>query len=219
MIAIKRAAEPEVLQKHKGKWTQAFVEERGQNPRARPRSERYAHANVKATLEAMSHHKCFYCERSTKDEKPEVDHFVEVAEKPELAFEWANLYLACCDCNSAKNRARHIPPQDCIDPCGEGVRPEEHLAFEDELIRAKNESATGLRTIQKYGLSRETLDLKRIRRLQSLRKVVDTLKDRMIESGRKTLTSEELSLLRSFAQPDAPFSLMCGCYLDHHGFR
>lgn len=41
----------------------------------------------------------------------------------------------------------------------------------------------------------------------------------MIESGRKTLTSEELSLLRSFAQPDAPFSLMCGCYLDQHGFR
>ncbi|MDI1444817.1 hypothetical protein [Polyangium sp. 6x1] len=136
MIAIKRAAEPEVLQKHKGKW----------------------------------------------------------------------------------NRARHIPPHDCVDPCREGVRPEEHLAFDDEIIRAKNESATGLRTIQKYGLSRETLDLKRIRRLQSLLKVVDAIKDRMIESGRKTLTSEELSLLRSFAQPDAPFSSMCGCYLETHGF-
>ncbi|MDC3962675.1 hypothetical protein [Polyangium jinanense] len=62
------------------------------------------------------------------------------------------------------------------------------------------------------------MDLARIRRLLSLLEIVDAIEDRMIESGGKTLMSEELSLLRCFAQPDAPFSLMCGCYLHKHGF-
>ena len=39
----------------------------------------------------MTHGKCFYCERRLTDSEQEVDHHVEVAERPELAFEWSNL--------------------------------------------------------------------------------------------------------------------------------
>lgn len=209
MIPVHRLAKPAVLAARAEEWTRDFVERRRAQPGARPRSERYAHREVRETLAAMSHHKCFYCEGSTKEEAPEVDHHVEIAERPDLAFEWGNLYLCCKGCNQAKSRAREIAAAACIDPCGEGVQPSEHLAFEDEMIRARNGSAHGLNTIRKYGLSRAELDHKRLRVLQRLYKEVKSIDDARIREGGRAMTAAELELLRRFAQPDAPFSRMC----------
>lgn len=214
MIPVARLDEPRVLAEHKEEWTRAFLEKHAQDPNVRPRSERYAHREVKATLAAMSHHKCFYCEGSTKEEAPEVDHHVEVARRPDLAFEWQNLHLACKGCNQAKKRAVAIPAAECLDPCLPGVDPSEHLAFEDEIIRARDGSRRGLNTIKKYWLDRAELDLRRLRRLQSLSRVVKAIDDARIRDGGRAMTAAELELLRRFAQPDGPFSLMCRHRLD-----
>lgn len=109
MMALKRLPEPRVLAENKARWSEKYQAERAQSPKKRPSGSQYAHKEVVETLQSMSFHKCFYCEQSTKQTRPEVDHYVEVSERPDLAFEWANLYLSCRECND-KLPFKSIPP-------------------------------------------------------------------------------------------------------------
>jgi hypothetical protein len=121
-----------------------------------------------STLEAMSHHKCFYCEQSTKQPQGVVDHYIEVAERPDLAFSWTNLYLSCSKCNGHKQLNRAIPVSECLDPCDPDVEPGAHFTFKDEIICG--DTPKGLLTIQKYNLSRLELDYQRLRVLREFLK-------------------------------------------------
>ncbi|KYF71588.1 hypothetical protein BE11_26830 [Sorangium cellulosum] len=162
----------------------------------------------------MSHHKCFYCEQSTKQTRREVDHYIDVAEDPARAFTWTNLYLSCWECNHQKQPHRAIPTTDCLDPCAPDAQPSAHLVFDDELIRAREGSAQGLATIKKYRLSRPDLDHKRLKQLQLFNKALGHIKDAMIAEGRKHMNEKEKALLRSFRAPDFPFSLMFNVVLE-----
>lgn len=216
MIPVKRLPEPEALRRNKESWLATFLEQRTKEPGKRPRHAQYAHPQVIATLQAMSHNKCFYCEQ--KQARCEVDHYIDVAERPELAFEWTNLYLSCWECNHHKQPHRAIPVSDCLDPCDVDVRPAEHLDFDDENITARGGSQRGFCTIKKYRLDSEELDLKRLRQLKLLLKVVIEVREKMTAEGRKVMTEPEKALLRHFAQPDYPFSLMFSIYLARHGY-
>lgn len=165
----------------------------------------------------MSHHKCFYCEQSTKESRCKVDHHVEVAEDPTRAFTWANLYLSCWDCNRHKQPHRSIPVTGCLDPCAPEARPSNHLTFENELIRAREGSSEGLATIKKYSLDRPNLDHKRLKQLQLFDRALLAIKDAMIAEGRKDMNDGEKALLRGFRQPDFPFSLMFYIHIERLG--
>ncbi|WP_437722833.1 HNH endonuclease [Sorangium sp. So ce861] len=216
MIPIKRLPAPDVLARNGERWRTAFLEERAKDPQKRPSSKRYAHPDIVSTLEAMSHHKCFYCEQSTKQTRREVDHYIDVAEDPARAFAWANLYLSCWECNRQKQPHRSIPVTDCLDPCAPDARPSEHLTFEEELIRARGGSARGLATIKKYKLDRDDLDLKRMKQLQLFNKALIRIKDAQIADGRKNMNENEKALLRTFCHPEFPFSLMFQAHLERH---
>lgn len=218
MIPIQRIAEPEVLEKNKEQWTAEYLARRETQSSERPRSNRYAHRDIVFALEAMSNHKCFYCEQSTKAAKAQVDHYIEVAEKPELAYEWKNLYLSYPDCNKHKLRNRTIPVTSCLDPCDLEEIPSKHLCFDAELIRARNGSDRGLNSIKKYRLDRADLDYKRLKQVQIFDRVLDHIRQTQISEGRKKMTAKEEELLRSFAQKDRPFSLMFAFYLEQIGF-
>jgi uncharacterized protein (TIGR02646 family) len=215
VIPVKRLPEPDVLATNKDRWCAAFLEQRAKDPKKRPESKQYAHPDVVSTLEAMSYHKCFYCEQSTKQTKREVDHHVEVAEDPSRAFEWTNLYLACWDCNHQKQSNRAISVTDCLDPCDPETRPSEHLTFDDELIRGQ--SPKGLATVKKYKLDRPDLDHRRGRQLRQLDKARIAIQESMISDGRKTMNEQEKEVLRRFCQPDFPFSLMFKAHLESIG--
>ena len=137
MISLRRLGEPSVLKENKAKWQGRYLEELAKSPGKRPSSSQYAHAEVMQTLEAMSFHKCFYCEQSTKTSK-EVDHYIDVAEDPGRAFEWTNLYLTCGGgkhgCNNKLTNGS-VPVADCLDSCNPTDRPEAHLTFVDEAGR------------------------------------------------------------------------------------
>jgi uncharacterized protein (TIGR02646 family) len=217
VIPIQRLPEPEVLTRNKERWSAAFLAQRVKNPQKRPSSGQYAHPEVVSTLEAMSHHKCFYCEQSTKQAQHEVDHHVDVAEDPTLAFLWTNLYLSCWECNRKKQPHRAIPVTSCLDPCDTAVRPSEHMSFDNEFIRARDGSAKGLATIKKYNLDRPDLDHKRVRQLRLFDRAHLEIKDAMIAEGRKEMTDKEKELLRSFRQSDQPFSLMFHVHIERKG--
>jgi uncharacterized protein (TIGR02646 family) len=217
VIPIARLLEPEVLAKHKDRWLAAFLDQHAKDRQKRPSSKQYAHPGVVSTLKAMSHHKCFYCEQSTKESRSEVDHHVGVAEDPTRAFTWANLYLSCYECNRHKERHRSIPVTDCLDPCAPEVRPSEHLTFEEEIIRAREGSSKGLATIKKYLLDRLDLDHKRMKQLQLFNRALLRIKDAMIAEGRNDMNEKERALLQRFRQPDFPFSLLFQVHLEEHG--
>ncbi|WP_437607305.1 HNH endonuclease [Sorangium sp. So ce834] len=216
MIPIKRLPAPDVLARNEDRWRTAFLEQRAKDPQKRPSSKQYAHPDIVSTLEAMSHHKCFYCEQSTKQTRREVDHYIDVAEDPTRAFMWTNLYLACWECNHQKQPHRAVPVTDCLDPCAPDTQPSAHLMFEKELIRAREGSAQGLATIKKYRLDRKDLDHKRLKQLQLFNEVLVRIKDAQIADGRKDMNDDEKALLRSFCQPDFSFSLMFQVYLERH---
>ncbi len=62
MIRIERLPEPEILKKKKEKWLALYLQKLKDTPGARPPSGKYAHREIRETLESMSFHKCFFCD-------------------------------------------------------------------------------------------------------------------------------------------------------------
>jgi uncharacterized protein (TIGR02646 family) len=207
MRQLQRLACPPLLAGNADEWTCRYLEKRAHAPGARPDSRQYAHRDILETLEAMSHKKCFYCERLLDEDEYTVDHYVEVNEAPDKAFAWENLYLCCGGCQDKLKEAT-VPRAECLDPCDPQIDPADHLTFDDELIRPQNDSQRGRQTIRKYKLNRGALELRRSRRLKLFHKTVIDIQHRQIQEGRQEITDEERALLRHFAEPEAPFSLM-----------
>jgi uncharacterized protein (TIGR02646 family) len=210
MIHLDRLPQPDILQQNRDTWLARFLERREQGDNPRPPSSQYGHQQIRDCLGAMSYQKCFYCETKIAEREAQIDHYIEVAESPELAFEWENLYLSCKGCNQKKRSNRFIPVVECIDPCGD-EDPGEHIAFENEIITAKNGSQIALRTISKYGLDRDELNYLRVKALQQFEKTLRELRER---KGDLALTDDEKEVLRRYQQMDHPFSLMFRVYLS-----
>ncbi len=204
MRYIKRLPKPQILVDKESQWTSNFVA----STNKRPDGSKYRHPEILSTLNAMSFHKCFYCEQKLKGATSEIDHFIEVEEKSELAFSWDNLYLACTNCNN-KLTNRSIPVKDALDVCLDSdTEIETHLYFEKECIKAKNNSEKGAKTIQKYKLDTIQLDLLRSRKLNDFHDVLIRIKDLQIKQKRTFLNTEEKETLLHFANADSSFSMM-----------
>lgn len=213
MRTLSRLAEPAILTKNKAKWTEAYLKKRHLSPTSRPPSSQYRHVEIRETLAAMGFRKCFYCERKIADSEGEVDHVMEVVERPDLAFEWENLYWSCRECNRKKQPNARIPVADCLDPCNSLDSPEEHLSFEDEYIRPQHGSFKGSQTIHKYHLDRDQLNYLRVKQLREFDRLLRAIRERQIHEGRQRITKREREFLLSFGQPDHAFSLMFQVYL------
>lgn len=214
MIPLTRPGEPEVLAESKERWLARYLERRALSPGLRPPGAQYAHAMIVRVLEGMSFKKCFYCK--AKPDRRTVDHYIEVAERPDLAFSWSNLYLACQDCQG-KQPNKDNPSLDCLDPCDPSFMPLEHLTFTAEQITAKSGSNRGYNTIQKYRLDDERLDFKRLKRLKKFYEARDEIRVAMIADGRNVMSAFELETLRRFRERDQPYSLMFDVYLSTMG--
>ena len=213
MRHIDRLPIPNILDINGAEWTRIFIA----SGRARPHSGQYGHAEVRALLNAMSGHKCFYCERLLKDIPNEVDHYIEVAEYKHLAYLWENLYLACDNCNG-KISNRLLPVLDTLDPCAHSdAEIELCLTFNDELIREFDDSEMGRQKIRKYKLDSLVSDFQRSKALNSFKDVLIAIQQAQIGDGGRPMTAEELERLRSFASRGQQFSLMFKLKLRSHG--
>lgn len=211
MRFIERLTKPAILEEKADQWRDAFVS----SGKKRPDNSKYAHSQIRESLNTMSFCKCFYCERKLKDIPQEVDHFIEVAERKDLAYEWDNLYLACDNCNN-KQPNRSIPVAEAINPCHHSDEEiQQHLAFEGEIIRARNNSDLGRRTIQKYRLDSPQQDhvrLKAIKRFQTI--LIEILKN--TNRDKRDINTQEKETLLAFGQKDRSFSLMFTVLLERH---
>ncbi len=203
MIHLERLPEPEILIRNKVEWLRIFLA----SGKPRPDSSKYGHNNVRTQLYSISHNKCFYCERKLSEKESQIDHYIEVANTAgkDLAFEWNNLFLSCDNCNK-KVPHNAIPVENALNPfIYSNDEIEQHITFDDEIIRIKNNSDIGTKTIQKFRLDK----LEHIR-LQFFRKFANKyfeISD-IARAENREYTEDEKEQLRSFSYPDHPFSLM-----------
>ena len=212
MRHIDKGSEPEYLTKHKDKWLEAFLENIKMHPNdkkyQRPDSNKYAHPKIKDVLWSASYGKCFYCECSLCGSSKEVDHFIEVAERKDLAFDWNNLNLSCDLCNN-KRPNKDIPVDKVLDPCKDSNEEIQRcITFNGEYIREVNNSDKGRQTIKKYQLDSELQNHRRLKHLGKLMKEIISLLN-----CKSTMTEEDKEKLRSWTYPTAPYSYMVEVYL------
>ena len=63
---------------------------------------------LKESLQGMAYGKCVFCEGLLGAQAHvEVEHYIAKTVDVEQAFEWANLFPACCKCNVAKGHTDH----------------------------------------------------------------------------------------------------------------
>lgn len=204
MIHVPREPEPDELRANGFAWLRAYEAKRAMKPNARPPSGQYGHPNVRSALRAMSHSKCFYCEVKCEGE---VDHYVEVAERPDLAFTWDNLYLACEYCNRRKASNLSVPNAGCVDPCDPTCDPAEHIEFVDEVVRSRTQR--GEATIKKYRLVDRVGERRRV-----LREIDKSVRKLTVDKGSRQISEEERrGLWRQFAHDDAELAQMARAYL------
>lgn len=216
MRHIDRLPEPEILSERHELWQQQFDERRAANPRCRPDNSKYGNKKIREVLDACSHHKCFYCESGLKGELKEIDHLKEVAIAPELAFTWTNLYLSCHNCNDKINH-NVIPVEEVLDPClATDEEIQKNITFEDECICSQPGSEIGLKTIQKFHLNSDSLDLKRGKWLRKITDKALCIQKTMIEEGRQQMSASEKQSLLLYAQHDQPYSLMSEVFLKKY---
>lgn len=127
-------------------WSRSFVA----SGKDRPINKQYGHPEIKEALGRISYHKCFYSEvKFAELSEAQVDHFIEISEDKNKAFEWENLYLSHKESNMGKPSNRVLPNRTCLDPfIDQDAEIEDNLDFEDEIIKGLTEK--GLNTIKNY---------------------------------------------------------------------
>jgi len=215
MIHIDRIQKPNILARKEKEWTEKFIA----SGKKRPDNSKYGHPQIKESLSSMSYHKCFYCERKLMGVPGEIDHYIEVSDPKGrvLAFKWDNLYLACVNCNNKLPNST-IPVTEALDPCkNTNDEIEEHLIFEAEIITARNNSETGLKTIRKFRLDTKLSDYLRLKQLDRFKDILLKIRENQIRNNRNEMTENEKVCLIRFAQADHQFSLMFRILLKKYG--
>lgn len=204
MREIVRLPEPQIITDKGNQWLLDLVA----SGKARPEARKYGNPGIRAQLDSMSFHKCFYCETKLKNKPKEVDHHIEVSVNINLSYVWTNLYLSCDNCN---NKLDHntVPINTALDPCiNTDVEIEEHLTFIDEQITSLNNSPIGFTTIRKYRLDSELLDKRRIDQLKNFLKLLTTIQQNQIADGGRVMSPAEIASVNVFRQMDQAYSLM-----------
>ena len=104
-----------------------------------------------------------------------------------------------------------------LDPCRDSDEEiKRHITFVAEQITPVNASVKGLKTIKKFRLDKEVMDLRRGRVLRNLANDALFIQGRMISEGRRVVSEEERQIVRRYMSPDQPFSLMCEVFIKKH---
>jgi uncharacterized protein (TIGR02646 family) len=107
MVRLWRGAAPPLLREHRAEWTDRWAE-----ITAGRRAGSWAQAAAKKVfsdeLRTLAFGKCAFCESLLGvDTYLEAEHYVAKTVRPELAFEWKNLFPVCRLCNGAKRNTDH----------------------------------------------------------------------------------------------------------------
>lgn len=169
MIRLAKGVPPQVLLDRGSEWTAEYLASLATGGSVPPTIRfRYRSAEVKTALRLEAHGKCIYCE--TKVSTGETDHIEPVSECPDRICDWANLGLACKECNANKSNY-YAPAEPLINPFNDD--PAECLLFFGPMVLPRAGDLKGLRSTRQLKLSRTDLLQRRVDRIQRLQPLVD----------------------------------------------
>ena len=100
MRCMVKLAEPDVLRDNGAQWLQDFL----LDTKNKTNKYRYRHSDIKTALTNETHDKCIYCESKIGHNTPsDIEHKVPSSKDRSKHFMWANLTIACTECNRRKN--------------------------------------------------------------------------------------------------------------------
>lgn len=99
MRHIAKTEEPEVLEQNNANWLAAYQADSANNTKR----YRYRHPQIKEAIKSENANKCAYCESKIGHNTPgDIEHKIPTAADQTKHFTWANLTLACTECNRRK---------------------------------------------------------------------------------------------------------------------
>jgi HNH endonuclease len=172
MIKLEKLEEPQILVKHKAKWTADYVNARAAGGKVPDTvASRYKHPDIKARIVAETHEKCAYCESKITQTYPgDVEHLIPKSVVPEFVVEWSNLTLACWQCNH--NKADYYDPHDpLLNPYEND--PDDYLVAIGPFVFARPTARLGRITELTLDLNRGALMERRSERIFALRQMAN----------------------------------------------
>jgi uncharacterized protein (TIGR02646 family) len=217
VIPVPRTSKPSVLVRNAAKWLAKLqavqADKAATKAEIKKAMNKYQHNEIKATLVAMFHGKCAYCENQiTHVTYGDIEHFCPKSDPryAHLIFEWENLLLSCPICNNAGHKGTKFPLDQkgnplLINPTDGVTDPTTHLEFSWDAV-------AGLASV--YGRDARGQEVERIFDLNGVRGRKELIKDR--SKYVKTLIAllpyaqkgdpEAIDILKKACQPDSKYS-------------
>jgi len=202
MIKLTRSAKPAVIETNQVAWTAALLNARTKKQK-KDAEGKYNHHQIKDALIIMCNDKCSYCESIiTHVDFGNIEHFKPKSKRPDLAFDWDNLFLSCTMCNSTRYKGDKFPEAaeggPIINPCDDD--PNDHFEFffdmTAKISTLNHRTPRGEVTKNLLGLNRPKL---RAVRSAAMRKIAALV--RLAEAD-----GEARELVEAACQDDAEFS-------------
>ena len=204
MIRLNKRSQPQILVENGEAWTTEYViwcENRvGTEPR------RYAHLEIRLSLELETSSKCAYCEGRIKDVAyTHIEHKLPKKKHAQLVCDWENLTIACPRCNTNKGEydVRECP---LLDPYVDDV--EKEVAFWGPMALARGRSRARA-TINELELNRKDLLFARVETLRRLEMLLD-LVERVTGELQRTLWLE----INAATAADGEYASACRQFLE-----
>jgi hypothetical protein len=198
---------PEILATNVELWTAEYQANPG-NPTGR---YRYRHAEIKARLIEETSSKCVYCESKIGHNTPgDVEHKIPSSVQANAHFNWANLTIACTECNRRKLDYYDVL-KPFLDPYVDDV--EEVLIHHGPIVSWRNGEVAAeisIRTLELHNSNRQQLLMRKIEKIDE----INVLCGRILESQGTPLENLLRLELERRSASDAEYSAMVTSLLD-----
>lgn len=206
MIRLTKLPSPPILRSNSSSWSADYLQElsEGRKPYIK---QKYAHKEIRGALRRETNGKCAYCESLIEAiTYAHVEHILPKTNRPDLAFVWENLTLACPRCNV--NKGTYYSEQaPLLDPYIDNI--DEHLRFVGPMVLEKNQ-ARGKLTKNRLRLNRDDL-------INARRMAIDNLNDLILAYQSVSDPSAKgvlLSQIYSMADPENQYSATLKAFIE-----
>jgi hypothetical protein len=173
MRRIEKLPPPQVLVDNAQQWTNDFVA----NPDNDTARYRYRNKDIKDTLVRETANKCIYCESKIGHNTPgDVEHKIPTSHDKTQHFVWANLTIACTECN---RRKLHYYAADApfIDPYTDDVETRVlHFGPVVSWLPADVAAETSIRKLELHSQARRELLFRKVEAIDHLNNLVARIK-------------------------------------------
>lgn len=210
MRKLHKGPKPDVLEANETAWLGEFLADRDN----KTKRYRYRDSTIKEALKQETAEKCVYCESKIGHNTPgDVEHKVPTSKDPSKHFTWANLTIACTECNRRKNNF-YSEHEGFLDPYVDDV--ENILEHHGPIVGWRTGEVRGevtVKTLELSSAARTALVARKIEKIGELQHLLERHKSEPSGMLKELLTRQ----LKTMASCSAEYSAMVSAVLRAKG--